>query len=256
MWTREYLKTRAKAVLRVSYWKAFLVSIILGIAGANSRGGGGVGGGDSGDYSRYSSPEEMLAALAIVLVVVGIVLVFVFAYRVFIGYPLEVGGRRFFVQNAQMEGMSSEDLGVVGYAFNKERYMDILKTMLYRGVRNFLWYLLLLIPGIVKSYSYMMVPYILTDNPNIGHKRALELSEQMTNGHKFKIFVLGLSFIGWQLLGLLACCIGGIFVNPYVHATMAELYLVLRQQAIENNLCTCEELMLDSILRDDGITEY
>jgi len=65
------------------------------------------------------------------------------------------------------------------------------------------------------------------------YKRALELSEKMTYGHKFNIFVLRLSFIGWYLLGVLACCIGVIFVPPYEHATMAELYLVLRQQAIE-----------------------
>jgi uncharacterized membrane protein len=103
----------------------------------------------------------------------------------------------------------------------------------------------------------MMVPYILADNPNIGHKRALELSEQMTYGHKLNIFVLELSFLGWYLLGLLACCIGIIFVHPYLNATMAELYLVLRQQAIEKNLCTCEELMLDLILRDnDGFSEF
>ncbi|HHV30106.1 DUF975 family protein [Acetivibrio mesophilus] len=255
MWTREYLKTRAKAVLRVSYWKAFLVSIILGIAGANGGGGGG-GGGGSGDYSGYSSSGEMIAAIIFILVVVAIVMALALAFRVFLGYPLEVGGRRFFVQNAQLEGMSSEELGVLGYAFNKERYMDIIKAMLYKGVMNFLWYLLLIIPGIVKKYSYMMVPYILSDNPNIGYKRALELSEQMTYGHKFNIFILELSFIGWYLLGLLACCIGIIFVTPYVDATMAELYLVLRRQAIEKNLCTCEELMLDSILHDDGISEY
>jgi len=99
------------------------------------------------------------------------------------------------VQNAQLEGVASEELSVLGYAFDKERYMDVLKAMLYRGVMNFLWYLLFIIPGIVKNYAYMMVPYILADNPNIGYKRALELSEKMTYGHKFNIFVLRLSFI-------------------------------------------------------------
>jgi len=243
------LKTRAKKVLKVSYWKAFVVSLILGIAIGDRGGGSGRG---FNNLMESLSPEEafILSLIVIFLVLLGI------AFRIFVGYHLEVGGRRFFVQNAQLEGVASEELSVLGYAFDKERYMDVLKAMLYRGVMNFLWYLLFIIPGIVKNYAYMMVPYILADNPNIGYKRALELSEKMTYGHKFNIFVLRLSFIGWYLLGVLACCIGVIFVPPYEHATMAELYLVLRQQAIEKNLCTSEELMLDLVLPDDGFREF
>ncbi|HOM02166.1 MAG TPA: DUF975 family protein [Acetivibrio sp.] len=247
MWTREYLKNRAKKVLEVSYWKAFAVSIVLWIAAVN--GGSGSGFDDAVDSLP---PEQVL----IVLLVVICLMFLAIAFRVFVGYHLEVGGRRFFIQNAQLEGIASEELSVLGYGFKSKRYMDVLKSMLYRGIMNSLWYLLLIIPGIVKYYAYIMVPYILADNANIGHKRALQLSEQMTYGHKFNIFVLQLSFIGWYLLGLLACCIGVIFVPPYEHATMAELYLVLRHEAIEKNLCTCEELMLNSILRDDGLREF
>ncbi len=87
-----------------------------------------------------------------------------------------------------------------------------------------------------------MVPFILADSPNIGYKRALNLSEQMTGGHKFNMFVLDLSFIGWYLLGLLAFFIGIFFVLPYVNATQAELYLVLRKNALERGLCNYDEL--------------
>jgi uncharacterized membrane protein len=87
-----------------------------------------------------------------------------------------------------------------------------------------------------------MVPYILADNPNIGSKRAIELSRNMTMGHKWDMFVLDLSFIGWYLLGLLALGVGILFVMPYENATNAELYLVLRNNATTSGYCSSGEL--------------
>ena len=68
----------------------------------------------------------------------------------------------------------------------------------------------------------------------------------MTYGHKFDIFILRLSFIGWYLLGLLCLVIGTLFVLPYEYATEAELYLVLRQNAIKQGYCSPSELNLYS----------
>ena len=90
---------------------------------------------------------------------------------------------------------------------------------------------LFIIPGIIKSYEYCMVPYILAENPQISCERAFELSRQMTKGEKWKIFVLGLSFIGWVIVGMLCCCVGQFFVQPYIEATYAELYQVMREKA-------------------------
>lgn len=101
--------------------------------------------------------------------------------------------------------------------------------------------ILLSIPYIIKTYSYRMTPWILADNPAIGYRRALQLSMTMTRGHKWNIFVLDLSFIGWYLLGFLACCIGTIFVIPYVYAVQAELFAVLRSESVASGQCTMEE---------------
>lgn len=252
MWSRKELKTRAKAVLKISYWKAFLVSLIVAFAGGSSgfgpfNFGGSSGSGDGGNFQDFagSSPESILEMLPFILIGIAVflfIMLLVFAFRVFLGYPLEVGGRRYFVQAAQ----DNVDMNSLGYAFEKPKYFDIIKAMLWRGFINFLWYLLLIIPGIVKSYAYSMVPYILADNPKIGYRRALELSNDMTKGQKFAMFVLDLSFIGWYLLGMLALFIGIIFVMPYVNATKGELYLVLRQNALDKGLCSNEELLLDN----------
>ncbi|MDF2840587.1 MAG: hypothetical protein K0Q99_1359 [Clostridia bacterium] len=243
MWTREYLKTRAKAVLKVAYWKAFLVSIVLLLAGAD--GGGSSGGRSNNRYTNHGFDPfgqpggEFTLYPSIIIIFITIAAAFIL-YRILIGYALEVGGRRFFKQATQQD----INMSYLGYAFKGERYLDIIKTMLYRGVLNFLWYLLLIIPGIVKSYAYSMVPYILADNPNIGYSRAVQLSNQMTEGHKFDMFVLDLSFIGWYLLGVLLFFIGTLFVRPYEDATKAELYLVLRQNALDNGYCTADELFM------------
>lgn len=241
MWSRAELKEKAKKVLREIYWSALGISIVIALAG----GGNGWGGRSSGSRSSRNSYHWNIdngrfinwTVISIALIVIAIII----AFRVFIGYALEVGGRRYFVQSAQYR----DNKGCFGFGFDQENYMGIVKTMLVTSILIFLWTLLLIIPGIIKAYAYRMVPYILADNPNIGVREAIALSSEMTRGHKFDMFVLDLSFIGWYLLGALALGIGMIFVMPYENATNAELYLVLRKNALENNMCSREDLLLN-----------
>lgn len=240
MWSRKELKDKAKTFLRKNYWGAFLVSIVIALAGGNSGWGGG-GSSNSGNHSTLTTNHSVdLTFILIAIVTFVVIILIITALRIFIGYSLEVGGRRYFVKSVQ----SQDNKKCFRFGFDGENYGGIVKTMLLTDVFIFLWSLLLIIPGIVKSYSYRMVPYILADNPNIGVKKAIALSNEMTMGHKFNMFVLDLSFIGWYLLGILALGIGVLFVLPYDNATNTELYLVLRQNALENNLCTYEDLLL------------
>lgn len=97
----------------------------------------------------------------------------------------------------------------------------------------------------IKYYSYRAVDWILADNPNIDHRRALNLSKQMTKGYKGKWFVLDLSFIGWGLLLLLTFPVM-FFTAPlletYTMATHAEFYAMLRNEAVFKGMVTMEEL--------------
>ena len=245
MWTRAELKERAWEMLRVSYWKAFVVSLaILFVAGGSGQiFSWKAERPQTGLWSSYTVQLDKATLVGLILALVGvfaIAIVLIIAFKVFVGYPVEVGGRRFFLRAAQGE----VDVNNLGYAFNADRYTDIVIAMVWRGFMNFLWLLLLIIPGIIKFFAYSMVPYILGDNPHIGYRRALELSEKMTEGHKWDMFVLGLSFIGWFLLGLLALGVGTLFVNPYFDATHGELYLVLRKNGLDSGLTTYEELCL------------
>lgn len=248
MWSRAELKGRAKEVLRYSYWSAFLVSLVIAIVGGGNGGGGGGGGGTGSSGYQLMQNGNMEAVMALVTIASLFILMFVCAIRWLLGYPLEVGGRKYFIQ----AGQGDVSMNYLGHVFRRERYLNVVLVMFYRGVLLFLWTLLLIIPGIIKGYAYRMVPYILADNPQIGHRRAIELSNQMTMGHKLDMFVLDLSFIGWYLLGMLACGVGVLFVRPYDDSTNAELYLTLRRIALDRNMCTCEELNLPIYQNETG----
>ncbi|MEG1384854.1 MAG: DUF975 family protein, partial [Oscillospiraceae bacterium] len=128
------------------------------------------------------------------------------------------------------------------FGFKNGKYMSNVKTMFMRGLYTFLWGLLFFVPGIVKGYSYWMIPYILAENPNISTERAFEISMRTTQNEKWEMFVLDLSFIGWYLLGLLACGVGVMFVSPYHEAAKAELYGALRFKAINTGICEKTEI--------------
>lgn len=101
------------------------------------------------------------------------------------------------------------------------------------GLFTFLWSLLFIIPGIIKSYSYSMSLYILAENKGNPALECINESKAMTEGHKFDLFVLGLSFFGWALLCVITLGIAAIWVTPYMAATYANAYNLLKPVAEE-----------------------
>ena len=95
---------------------------------------------------------------------------------------------------------------------------------LLTGLFVFLWSLLFIIPGIIKSYSYAMTPYILAENPDMGVMDAIDASKELMRGNKFRLFCLHFSFIGWNLLTLLTFGILSLWVHPYMEAANAAFY--------------------------------
>jgi Predicted integral membrane protein len=113
-------------------------------------------------------------------------------------------------------------------------YGRILGTMLLTTVYTFLWTLLLVIPGIMKSYSYAMTLFILKDYPELQYDAAIEKSMAMMSGHKMKMFLLDLSFIGWAILCCFTLGIGFLFLAPYVEASHAAFYEDLKKELGES----------------------
>ena len=163
-----------------------------------------------------------IAGILVVVVLIVLILAIVVAILVstFIFSPLEVGARRFYFKNLNQPAEVKE----VAYAFDHS-YKNVVKILFFRNLYTFLWSLLFIIPGIVKSYEYMMIPYLLAENPELTQEQAFALSKQMMTGNKWNAFVLDLSFIGWDILS--GCTLGilGIFyVEPYRNLTYAALY--------------------------------
>lgn len=183
-----------------------------------------------------------------------------FLIAIFVAGPLIVGEKRFFLENRTYHGTR---IGRMGFLFRERHFRPIL-TMLIMDLYTFLWSLTI-IGGIIKTYEYEMIPYILAENPEIERKKAFKLSKQMMKGNKWRSFVIDLSFYPWiiaitliiavasalitgtplksTLIAEICCAVFMmLFLNPYKTATKAELYIALRKEAIKNNYRFSEEL--------------
>ena len=217
MWSRAELKQNAKTVLKRTYWLSFAV-VIVGELIANA-------GSTYKIISNYSALFGM--ELSKKIMISGAM--FTFLFMIFLSMPLLAGKCYFFMRSRQYDTEFTDLFS----GFTNGSYPHIVGTLLLKQIFVYLWSLLLVIPGIIKTYEYYFVPYIIMENPQISRKRAFELSRQMTNGFKWDIFVLELSFLGWSLLGLLLCGIGILFVAPYIEATKAELYAAQRAYVLQ-----------------------
>ena len=121
-----------------------------------------------------------------------------------------------------------------------DNYGSYLVTGVLVNVFTFLWSLLFVVPGIVKSLAYSQAKYVIHDNPRLKGKEAIEISKRMTNGFKGDLFSMYLSFIGWYILVGLTGGILSIYVTPYVETTAAMYYENLKRYSIENGIVAPE----------------
>jgi uncharacterized membrane protein len=142
--------------------------------------------------------------------------------------PMGWGFTITFLSNHRRE--DSDPFGV-GHLFDGYRdFVRIFLTLLLEGIYIVLWALLLIIPGIIKALSYSMTSFILRDRPDLKYNGAIELSMAMMQGHKWELFWLYLTFIGWAILCIFTFCIGFFWLEPYVTSTMANFYEEVKEE--------------------------
>ena len=204
MWSRADLKSRAKEILKVNYWKTVLISLIfMFVSGSGSS--SGATSSTSNSSADFSDLQDTLHGIF---------------------NPLLVGCQRYFIRC----GKQPTSLSDVAFVFSSS-YLNVVKIMFFRDLFTALWSLLLIIPGIIKDYEYRMIPYLLAEDPSISKDDAFAATKQMMDGDKWNTFVLDLSFIGWAFLGALTCCILNIFyVAPYQNLTNAQLFYALKNK--------------------------
>ena len=111
-----------------------------------------------------------------------------------------------------------------------KQYARTVGAVLLVFVYTLLWTLLLVIPGIIKAYSYSMTFYIVRENPEMTAGDAITASQKMMDGHKMDLFLLSLSFIGWAILASITFGIGYLWLIPYIYTAYAAFYETLKKE--------------------------
>lgn len=250
MTTRGELKDRAKACLKHYYWWAFAACLLSSVLIGGGTGGLNIQwnqtvsslGTDVGTLADgmkgFPSVDRgwdplflymIMNVLGKILIVIVISVAIRFLWSAFLGNVVCVGKCRYFMENRRFMGTAG--MRNLFWGFDCGFFLNVVKVMFMRWLFPFLWTFVFVIPGIIKGYEYYLVPYILQDDPSIHYKDALRYSRKLMYGNKWRLFVLQWSFIGWELLGLLCCGIGTLFVTPYREAVYAEFYADLRGYA-------------------------
>ncbi|MDO5148395.1 MAG: DUF975 family protein [Oscillospiraceae bacterium] len=230
MWNRRELKENAKISLNANYWRSVAAGLVAVIAaGGTARLNLNQSATDEDILNVLSTESDPLAVISYLFGYLSVLMFFSVLgslLKIFLLNPLAVGCDKFFINSRETGG---EELSHLKWSFATD-YNKIVLSVFLRDLFIGLWSLLFIIPGIIKSYEYRMVSYILADQPELTRKEAFELSRKMMNGNKWNAFVLDLSFIGWGFLTAITFGILGIFyVNPYIQHTNAALYLKLKE---------------------------
>ena len=158
--------------------------------------------------------------------IISFLILLYLAYAIFIKYPLTIGKTRYFIEKNKYEDTKCEKLF---FTYRIKKSINVSLSMLLRDIYQILWNLTI-IGGIIKYHSYFLVPYILAENPNIKAKDAINLSKNMMNGYKLKLFLLNVSLLPWSILSILTFNLSDIlYFEPYKELIYSVFYMELRK---------------------------
>lgn len=167
----------------------FFVGVVSGLSGGNAEAAGGA---------------VSAAAQLVQLALAG---------------PLIVGFYGFFL------GIAQEDEGRLDRLFvGFRRFWKSFGVYFFYALFIYLWMLLLIVPGVIKCFSYSQAFFIIADDEACGPLEAITRSKRMMKGNKWKLFCLSLRFIGWAILALMTFGIGFLWLVPYIQTSLAKFY--------------------------------
>ncbi len=176
--------------------------------------------------------------VSLIIFVIAIFMLFALFWYFIINVYIVIS-RRIFLEGIIYEKISNQKFLFLS---KTKKWLKVSFTMFLKKLMQILWSLTI-IGYFIKRYSYYLVPYIVAENPNIDSLKAITLSKNMMKNHKWECFVLDLSFIGWDILGILTFGLSKIFFsNPYKTATMCYYYRDLRAIAKQNKIKYSEYL--------------
>lgn len=216
------IRRQARENLRGHWGQAIGAAFIAGLLGGSITSSGGSASSSAGGSSGAAEleafqvlPPEIMQIATTILGVVGLLVLVGFI----IGGTIQLGYSVYLLKQYHRQETCIGDLFSQFFRFGTGFAQQFLV-----GLYTFLWALLFIIPGMVKVFSYAMTPFILADDPNLTANQAITRSRHLMNGHKWELFVLSLTFIGWEILGALTLGIGMLWVTPYKNAAYAAFY--------------------------------
>lgn len=225
-----------------------LSSVIRNTEGSNSFVFGVIN-----SINQFAFEDKISPGIIISLGVLAEIMLMVFFKNV-----LAVGYCRYFLE---VRRYSKTKINRILFPWHIKRGRKIAKVMFFKMLYQYLWDLTI-VGGIIKSYSYRMVPYIAAENPDMTPKEVIDLSRKMMDGRKWQTFLLDITFVPWWILNIMTLnFLGILFLNPYIRLTNAELYMSLREEVkrdnIENSDKLCDRLLsIEYISEEYPVNEY
>ena len=229
MWSIQDIKKKGKTALKRNYWRSvvvaalmfFLATVTSALTRARSE---SILQNVGFEPIHKMAPNELMIIAGIVVVGYMSIIVFAVLVKIICANALEAGGCLFFRNNVE-EGAAK--LALIREGFSD--YAHVFVTLLLRDVFTVLWICLGIFPGLVKNYSYKMVPYIVKEYPDLSEIEVITLSRRMMDGNKWRTFLLDLSFLGWIVAGFVTFgVVSVLWALPYYENTMAALYIELK----------------------------
>lgn len=204
----------AREKLRGNWGKSVLAGLLAYWLGGLIAGTGSINLNFMEDAAEYL-PAELLRILLVLISFIALIALVNFI----IGGTVQLGYAKFLLGQHDGKDYSVEDLFSQFHRFGTGFAQAFLKNLYI-----VLWTLLFIVPGLIKTYSYAMTPFILADHPEMTAGEAITASRKLMDGHKGELFVLGLSFFGWDLLCVITLGIASLWVTPYINAAYAAFY--------------------------------
>ena len=222
------LRAKAWNSLKGKYWLAFIVLLVTGVLCS-------IGNGfitltqNITDLINMVDPSEMDSTMELGAAVLGIAAsgfgIVGLVMSIFVENAVTVGLSNYFIKNTDSKPSFAD-----AFAGFKVKYLRNCGTLFLMGIKLALWSMLFVIPGIIKSFEYAMIPYILADDAEISSKEAFQKARELMKGNKWRLFKLDFSFIGWYALCCLTLGLGTFFLMPYLNAATAEFYVELKNK--------------------------
>ncbi len=257
---RKQLKLAGKNLFQKNYWYSVLVVFLMFFSGTgasvspsfkfsvNTTNSGDAsydgsfeglfGGGGNADFFFDEFIQEPFFIVFIIILVSVFIVASVLGYFIFASF--RCGGIRYFLKSRKNQPAEIKE---VFENLKDKTNINIAKVTFFRDLSVALWSLLFIIPGIIKSYEYWAIDYILAVRPNIDKDEAKRLSKILMDGNKWRLFELSISFIGWELLSIFTLGLLNIFyVNPYIQATFIEFFSEVRLEALAKGTITPNDI--------------